>query len=87
LPAAYAGLLPLALNAPGTSATHALGPGSQALDRIPLGGSGCGTVMSADQRDEPRPEGEGGLCDIGAYEKGPFDPISYDLYLPLGIKP
>lgn len=62
-----ADLLPLALNAPGTTATHALGPTSQALDAIPPGANGCGTDITTDQRGVARPQGVG--CDIGAYEK------------------
>ncbi len=42
--------------------THALLPGSPAIDAIPSGE--C--LVSTDQRGEPRPQGAG--CDIGAYE-------------------
>lgn len=55
-------LLPLALNAPGTTATHALVWGSPAID---AGGCSGGTVAQ-DQRGVARPQGAG--CDIGAYE-------------------
>ncbi len=62
-----AGLAPLAINPPGTTATHALDPNSsQALDAIPPGTSGCGTTVTTDQRGVPRPHGVG--CDIGAFE-------------------
>lgn len=55
-------LLPLALNAPGATATHALVAGSRAID---AGSCSGGSVMQ-DQRGVPRPHGAG--CDIGAYE-------------------
>lgn len=55
-------LLALALNAPGTTATHALVAGSRAID---VGNCSGGTV-AYDQRGLPRPYGAG--CDIGAYE-------------------
>ena len=57
---------PLALNAPGTTQTHALQPGSPAIDHIPPSVNGCGTTVSTDQRGVSRPQGSG--CDIGAYE-------------------
>jgi len=60
---------PLALNAPGTTATHALLPGSFALDRIPSGANGCGTSELADQRGVRRPQPSGGHCDVGAFER------------------
>ena len=61
-----ADLWPLAINPPGTTATHALGPNSQARDAIPPGTNGCGTTVTTDQRGVPRPHG--GACDIGAFE-------------------
>ncbi len=54
---------PLALNAPGTTATHALQPTSPALD---MADAGCGGGLSTDQRGVARPEGP--ACDVGAYE-------------------
>jgi len=54
----------LSLNAPGTTATMALGAGSAAIDAGLVGG--C-TVQ--DQRGIARPQGVG--CDIGAYEAEP----------------
>jgi hypothetical protein len=87
LPSAEANLRPLALNAPGTTTTHALGFNSPAIDRIPFGAVGCGTAILADQRDAPRPQTAGGQCDIGAFERGPADAIEYHLYLPVGVKP
>lgn len=68
---------PLANNG-GPTLTHALLPGSPAIDAIPLGTSGCGTTITTDQRGFPRPID--GRCDIGAYERGVF------LYLPLVLK-
>lgn len=54
-------LAPLALNAPGGTETHALLPGSPAID------SGLSTnCLATDQRGVPRPQGAG--YDIGAFE-------------------
>jgi hypothetical protein len=49
----------------GPTETHALLPGSVAIDRIP--GAMC--VVSEDQRGEPRPGGT--MCDVGAFEVQP----------------
>ena len=46
-------LVPLALNAPGTTQTHALGPASPAIDA----GGACPSRVSADQRGVMRPQG------------------------------
>ncbi len=46
--------------------THALMPGSPAIDAVPL--ASC--TVSGDQRGFPRPYPAGGACDIGAYELG-----------------
>lgn len=62
---ANANLGELALNGPGTTSTHALLPGSDAIDRIPEA-DGCGTEVPTDQRGVGRPQGT--HCDIGAYE-------------------
>jgi hypothetical protein len=67
----------------GSSWTHALLPGSPAIDRIPFGVNGCGTSITADQRGQPRPGTFTDLCDIGAYEA---QGIHYQIYLPLVIK-
>ncbi len=53
---------PLALNAPGSTATHALQASSPAIDAA----TGC-AGLTVDQRGEPRPQGL--ACDIGAYER------------------
>jgi hypothetical protein len=54
---------PLADNG-GPTLTHALLPGSIAIDRIPE--AEC--RATEDQRGEPRPETGGTLCDVGAFE-------------------
>jgi len=52
----------------GATFTHALLPGSPALDAILWGTNGCGTTLVSDQRWQARPQAIGGACDIGAYE-------------------
>jgi Right handed beta helix region len=52
----------------GPTLTHALVPGSPAIDAIPWGTNGCGTTSFSDQRWQARPQAVGGRCDIGAYE-------------------
>ncbi|HSN77087.1 MAG TPA: right-handed parallel beta-helix repeat-containing protein, partial [Anaerolineae bacterium] len=58
----------------GPTQTRALGFGSVALDRIPIGAleaNGCGVTVTTDQRGLPRAEGAGAggtACDVGAYE-------------------
>jgi hypothetical protein len=52
----------------GPTLTHALLPGSPAIDAIPWGAHGCGTTIISDQRWQARPQAAGGRCDIGAYE-------------------
>ena len=66
-PNGNADLMPLALNAPGTTMTHALGPDSEARNRIPPGQLGCG-VGDTDQRGVARSQPPSSLCDIGSYE-------------------
>ncbi len=58
---------PLTLNAPGTTETMALGPGSTAIDQVPALGASC---EATDQRGLIRPVGP--ACDIGAYEAPVF---------------
>ena len=57
----------------GETATHALKTGSPAIDTIPEGSAGCGTIYPSDQRGSARPNDgdvDGALaCDSGAYEK------------------
>ena len=57
----------------GLTETHALLPGSVAIDRIPE--RACidadGNALTTDQRGEPRPETAGAMCDIGAFEVQP----------------
>jgi hypothetical protein len=52
----------------GPTFTHALQPGSPAIDAIPWGTNGCGTILISDQRWRARPQPAGDSCDIGAYE-------------------
>jgi CSLREA domain-containing protein len=70
-------LAPLALNAPGSTKTHALLPVSPAID---AGGPDCSPT---DQRGVPRPQGA--ACDIGAYEVGTA-PTGPCVSPPLGLK-
>ena len=58
---------PLANNG-GSTQTHALLPGSPALDAVPV--AAC--TLSADQRGVSRPQGP--VCDVGAYEAPPPPP-------------
>ncbi len=57
---------PLALNAPGTTATHALLRGSAAIDTVMDYRDLSGNVVATDQRGVSRPQGIAG--DAGAYE-------------------
>jgi len=61
-------LAPLALNAPGSTQTHALGPTSPAIDA----GGACPSGVTTDQRGIGRIQGN--ACDIGAYEYVPVTP-------------
>ncbi len=86
-PAVNVGLLSLAFNAPGTTATHALSPASPAVDNVHNGGAGCGTALTTDQRGAPRPAPAGGMCDSGAFElQDEVIAPEYLIYLPVGIK-
>ena len=46
--------------------THALKPGSPAINAIPQATNGCGTDFSIDWRGVKRPQG--GKCEIGSFE-------------------
>jgi hypothetical protein len=64
---------PLTLNAPGLTKTHALRPGSPAIDAVTYVDSGrpndCGGTVTADQRTMQRPQArQAPRCDIGAFE-------------------
>jgi parallel beta-helix repeat protein len=59
------GIDPLLRDNKGSTQTHALLPGSTAIDRIPLNDCRIKDI-STDQRGVRRPQGVG--CDIGAYE-------------------
>lgn len=74
---------PLADNG-GETETHALLPGSPAIDLIPDGEYGCGTIVTDDQRGVVRPI-DGNLdsttgCDLGAFELGTT------IFLPVVLK-
>jgi predicted outer membrane repeat protein len=64
---------PLADNG-GPTQTHALLPGSPAIDRVDfVAGQGCGsTDVNLDQRGVGRPFPSDGQCDLGAVEYSPF---------------
>jgi CSLREA domain-containing protein len=64
--AAALNLGPLALNPPGTTATHALLPGSVAINAAPDCTDAIGLPVTTDQRGVPRPQGS--ACDSGSYE-------------------
>lgn len=86
LPAADAKLQPLALNAPGSTATQALGLGSPALNRVHFGAAGCGSAIATDQRGAARPAPAGSLCDVGAFEaQSGVGPGDYVVFLPVGL--
>jgi hypothetical protein len=83
---------PLQLNAPGNTETHAIQPGSPAIDQIPSGTNDCGTTYTTDQRGETRPvdytNSGTAKCDIGAFEmqgqetdtvSNPQNGVTYDL--------
>jgi hypothetical protein len=62
-------LAPLALNAPGSTKTLALLPGSVAIDSAPDCTDVSGSPVTTDQRGVARPDGLGeAACDIGAFE-------------------
>ena len=60
---------PLADNG-GPTMTHALLPGSVAIDHIPT----IDCAVDEDQRGEPRPETGGDACDVGSFERQLEDP-------------
>jgi hypothetical protein len=70
-PASNPLLQALAVNAPGATATHALLPGSPAIDH---GGTSTNGCPATDQRGVARPQPSGGQCDIGGYEYQPVAP-------------
>lgn len=61
--------------------SHALLTGSPALDAIPNGVSGCGSLYTTDQRGWPRPEN--GACDLGALEAA-YEPLTLTITGPNG---
>lgn len=52
----------------GPTPTFAITPTGPLVDQAPAGTAGCASTVTVDQRGMPR--GQGGLCDIGAYEFG-----------------
>jgi CSLREA domain-containing protein len=50
----------------GPTHTHALLPGSPAINAIPKGTNDCGTTITTDQRGVKRPQS--GKCEIGSFE-------------------
>ena len=72
VPAPLLNLGPLGDNG-GPTMTHALLPGSVAIDVIPE--TECldadGEPLTTDQRGEPRPETGGTMCDVGSFEVQP----------------
>ena len=65
---ANAKLLPLTLNAPGTTPTHSLRPNSPAIDAA----GSCPAGVTVDQINTSRPRGA--ACDSGAFEYIPVTP-------------
>ena len=61
---------PLALNAPGSTRTHALRPDSVAIDAADDCSDFEDNTVTTDQRGVARPQGAN--CDIGAYERSEF---------------
>src|SRR5205823_6602304 len=75
------GLAPLG-NYGGPTQTHALLPGSQAIDAgDPAGCTGYNGILTTDQRGAPRAfDGDGNgsaICDMGAFENYDFDGDGY----------
>jgi hypothetical protein len=68
---------PLVVNQPGTTATHALLPGSVAIDAVTDCTDVAGNLVTQDQRGVTRPidgNSDGiAQCDVGAYEATAFD--------------
>lgn len=73
-------LQPLADNG-GPTQTHALGPGSVAIDAASECTDVGGNVVSIDQRGVTRPQGS--RCDAGAFER---EAAGYRLHLPLVVR-
>lgn len=76
LPNTSAGIGALANNG-GPTKTHALLAGSAAIDWIPNTGGCHGVGLTTDQRGVARPQPDGGLCDIGAFEASPSNAVSF----------
>ena len=52
----------------GPTETHALLPGSPAIDQVPVAQCRLGRLAGADQRGVARPQPADGACDIGSFE-------------------
>ncbi|WP_448605208.1 choice-of-anchor Q domain-containing protein [Thermoflexus hugenholtzii] len=72
---------PLQVNPPGTTATHALLPGSVAIDAVTDCTDLDGNSVAQDQRGVARPQGA--QCDAGAFER---EFGGFRLYLPLVLR-
>jgi CSLREA domain-containing protein len=55
----------------GPTLTHALLPGSPAIDHIPAAQCRLWRISTMDQREVARPQPPAGACDIGSYERVP----------------
>jgi len=66
---------------PGTTATHALLPGSVAIDAVTDCTELGGNSVAQDQRGVARPQGA--QCDAGAFER---EASGFRLYLPLVLR-
>jgi hypothetical protein len=56
----------------GLTPTHALLPGSPAIDHIPVAECRLPRIVGIDQRGVTRPQPAGDACDIGSYEAEPM---------------